>query len=87
MTEPEAQTLDVQEAILSFDIRDAETESTEPLLLMIGSPMAASGFTTLAKHFHDRTVVTYDPRGVGRSERTDGAKSPRRSSTQTTCTG
>jgi hypothetical protein len=30
MTEPEAQTLDVQDAILSFDIRDAETESTEP---------------------------------------------------------
>jgi pimeloyl-ACP methyl ester carboxylesterase len=39
---------------------------------MIGYPMDASGFTGLAKHFRDRTVVTYDPRGVGRSERTDG---------------
>jgi pimeloyl-ACP methyl ester carboxylesterase len=40
---------------------------------MIGSPMDASGFTTLAEHFRDRNVVTYDPRGVSRSERTDGA--------------
>ncbi len=39
---------------------------------MIGSPMAASGFPTLASHFTDRTVVTYDPRGVERSKRTDG---------------
>lgn len=34
--------------------------------------MDASGFTTLADHFRDRTVVTYDPRGVGRSPRADG---------------
>jgi pimeloyl-ACP methyl ester carboxylesterase len=39
---------------------------------MIGSPMGASGFPTLASHFTDRTVVTYDPRGVERSVRTDG---------------
>ena len=38
---------------------------------MIGSPMGAAGFTTLASHFPDRTVVTYDPRGVERSERSD----------------
>lgn len=41
---------------------------------MFGSPMDASAFTTLAGHFRDRTVVTYDPRGVGRSQRTDEAK-------------
>jgi pimeloyl-ACP methyl ester carboxylesterase len=35
--------------------------------------MDASGFTTLAEHFRDRTVVAYDPRGVGRSKRADGA--------------
>jgi len=35
--------------------------------------MGASGFGTLAGHFADRTVVTYDPRGVERSKRTDGA--------------
>src|SRR5947208_2948802 len=39
---------------------------------MIGSPMDASGFATLAGHFPDRMVVTYDPRGVGRSARADG---------------
>ena len=35
--------------------------------------MGAAGFVTLAGHFTDRTVVTYDPRGSGRSPRTDGA--------------
>ena len=35
--------------------------------------MGADGFVTLAGHFADRTVVTYDPRGAGRSPRTDGA--------------
>jgi pimeloyl-ACP methyl ester carboxylesterase len=39
---------------------------------MIGQPMDASGFATLASHFPDRTVVTYDPRGLGRSSRKDG---------------
>jgi pimeloyl-ACP methyl ester carboxylesterase len=34
--------------------------------------MDASGFATLASHFPDRTVVTYDPRGIGRSNRKDG---------------
>lgn len=66
-------TLHVPGAILGYDIRDAEAESSAPVLLMIGSPMDASGFTALAAHFRDRPVVTYDPRGVGRSERTNGA--------------
>ncbi|MFI5933832.1 alpha/beta fold hydrolase [Actinoplanes sp. NPDC051494] len=43
-----------------------------PVLLMIGQPMTAEGFTSLAGHFPDRTVVTYDPRGLGRSTRKDG---------------
>jgi len=72
MTEPKTQTLDVPGAVLRYDKRDAEAESTAPVLLIIGSPMDARGFTTLAEHFRDRTVVTYDPRGIGRSERTDG---------------
>ena len=41
-------------------------------LLMVGQPMDAGGFATLASHFADRTVVTYDPRGLGRSTRKDG---------------
>ncbi|MGH3042519.1 MAG: alpha/beta fold hydrolase, partial [Gaiellaceae bacterium] len=59
---------------LRYDIRDAEGEPTAPPLLLIALPMDATGFTTLAGHFRDRMVVTYDPRGIGRSERTDGAK-------------
>lgn len=39
---------------------------------MVGQPMDASGFTTLASYFPDRTVVTYDPRGLARSTRKDG---------------
>ena len=32
---------------------------------------APAGFVTLASHFADRTVVTYDPRGVERSKKDD----------------
>jgi pimeloyl-ACP methyl ester carboxylesterase len=74
MTEPKTMTLEVPGAILSYDVRDAVAETSAPVLMMIGSPMDAGGFTTLAEHFRDRTVVTYDPRGVSRSERTDGAR-------------
>jgi pimeloyl-ACP methyl ester carboxylesterase len=48
------------------------TADGRPPLFMIGQPMDASGFRTLASHFPDRTVVTYDPRGLGRSVRKDG---------------
>jgi pimeloyl-ACP methyl ester carboxylesterase len=72
MTESKTQTLDVPGAVLHYDVRSNDS-STEPILLLIGSPMGAAGFGTLAGHFVDRTVVTYDPRGVERSERTDDA--------------
>ena len=72
MTEPKTHTLDVPHAVLHYDVRSNDS-STSPVLLLIGSPMGAAGFGTLAGHFADRTVVTYDPRGVERSERTDGA--------------
>ena len=72
MTDPKTHTLDVPGAVLTYDVRSNEA-STEPVLLIIGSPMGASGFGTLASHFTDRTVVTYDPRGADRSKRTDGA--------------
>src|SRR3954447_10622556 len=40
---------------------------------MIGQPMCADGFADLAAQFPDRRVVTYDPRGLGRSSvRRDG---------------
>jgi pimeloyl-ACP methyl ester carboxylesterase len=72
MTEPTTHTLDVPGAVLTYDVRPNDA-SAEPVLLLIGSPMGASGFPTLAGYFADRTVVTYDPRGVERSKRTDGA--------------
>jgi len=72
MTEPKSHTLDVPGAVLHYDVRSNDS-STEPVLLLIGSPMGADGFVTLAGHFTDRTVVTYDPRAAGRSQRTDGA--------------
>ena len=72
MTEPKSDTLDAPGAVLHYDVR-SNGSSTEPILLIIGSPMGADGFVTLAGHFPDRTVVTYDPRSSGRSQRTDGA--------------
>jgi pimeloyl-ACP methyl ester carboxylesterase len=71
MTEPETHTLELPGATLTYDVRKTESENAEPVLLMIGAPMDASGFGALAGHFPDRTVVTYDPRGVGRSPRAD----------------
>jgi pimeloyl-ACP methyl ester carboxylesterase len=72
MTQPETHTLDVPGAVLHYDVRSNDA-STQPVLLLIGSPMGATGFGTLAGHFTDRAVVTYDPRGAERSKRTDGA--------------
>jgi pimeloyl-ACP methyl ester carboxylesterase len=71
-TEMTTHTLDAPGATLTYDIRRVDSSAHLPLLI-IGSPMGASGFGTLAGHFTDRTVVTYDPRGTERSKRTDGA--------------
>src|SRR6201995_4033980 len=70
MTEPKTYTLDVPGAVLTYDVR-AQDGTPEPTLLIVGSPMGARGFTTLAGHFEDRTVVTYDPRGAERSSQRD----------------
>lgn len=70
MTDKKTHTLDVPGAVLTYDVREAAIPADEPPLLLIGLPMGAEGFTTLAGHFTDRTVVTYDPRGVERSTRT-----------------
>jgi pimeloyl-ACP methyl ester carboxylesterase len=60
-------------AEIAYEVRGPlPTADGRPPLLMIGQPMDAGGFATLASHFPDRTVVTYDPRGLGRSVRTDG---------------
>jgi pimeloyl-ACP methyl ester carboxylesterase len=72
MTEPTTRTLDVPGAVLTYDIRPS-ADTAEPVLFLIGSPMGAGGFKTLAELFPDRTVVTYDPRGVERSVKADPA--------------
>lgn len=58
-------------ATLSYDIRTAADPSAHLPLLIFGSPMQAAAFTTLAGYFTDRTVLTYDPRGTGRSPMAD----------------
>ncbi|HEX5878963.1 MAG TPA: alpha/beta hydrolase [Actinomycetota bacterium] len=72
MTDLTTHTLKVPGAVLTYDVRRNGT-SDAPVLLLIASPMGAAGFGTLSRYFTDRMVVTYDPRGVERSRRTDGA--------------
>jgi pimeloyl-ACP methyl ester carboxylesterase len=69
-TEPTTKTLRVPGATLTYDVRPGSGPETTPLFL-IGSPMGAAGFGTLAGHFADRTVITYDPRGAERSVKDD----------------
>jgi pimeloyl-ACP methyl ester carboxylesterase len=66
-------TLDTGDADIVYDV-EGELPSANGLrpLLMIGQPMDASGFRPLASYFPERAVVTYDPRGLGRSTRRDG---------------
>jgi hypothetical protein len=49
MSEPRTETLNVPGAVLNHDIREVEGGSTEPMLLMIGLPMDANGFSALAE--------------------------------------
>jgi pimeloyl-ACP methyl ester carboxylesterase len=73
MPDLETMHLTTAEADLVYDVDGPlPPAGGRPPLLMIGQPMPAAGFATLRTHFPDRTVVTYDPRGNGRSERTDG---------------
>ncbi len=68
----ETKTLEAPGATITYDVRRADG-TAEPPLMVIGSPMAAAGFVTLASHFPDRTVITYDPRGAERSTKADPA--------------
>ena len=73
--EKTSHTLDVPGATLTYDVWPG-TSTAEPPLLLIGSPMGASGFPTLAGHFPDRTVVTYDPRNNGERSTADDPSIP-----------
>jgi len=66
-------TLTIAGADIVYDVYGPlPTPDGRPLLFMIGQPMTANGFATLASLLPERTVVTYDPRGLGRSTRSDG---------------
>ena len=66
-------TLDTDGATIVYDVHGPLPPADgRPALLMVGQPMDASGFSALASQLPDRTVVTYDPRGLGRSTRSDG---------------
>jgi len=69
-----SRSLDVPGARLHYEVR-----GRGPLLLVIGSPMAAAEFAPLAHALAtDHTVVTYDPRGFGGSpvDDPDGPSNP-----------
>jgi pimeloyl-ACP methyl ester carboxylesterase len=66
-------TLSTDGADIVYDVYGPlPAEDGRPPLFMIGQPMDATGFARLASHLPERTVVTYDPRGLGRSVRRDG---------------
>jgi pimeloyl-ACP methyl ester carboxylesterase len=70
MTDATTRTLEVPGATLTYDVRRSDSSTDVPLFL-IGGPMGAGGFGSLAGHFTDRTIVTYDPRGSERSTKPD----------------
>jgi pimeloyl-ACP methyl ester carboxylesterase len=70
---PTTNVLETAEADIVYDVHGPlPTADGRPPLYMIGQPMDSTGFATLASLFGDRTVITYDPRGLGRSTRKDG---------------
>lgn len=71
-TTASTRTLEVPGAVLTYDVRGDLGAATAqvPALVIVGTPMPAQGFVTLAEAFADRPVVTYDPRNTGRSHRT-----------------
>ena len=69
----ETRVLHTEDADIVYDVHGPMPPADgRPVLLMIAQPMDASGFRALAERFGDRTVLTYDPRGLGRSTRRDG---------------
>jgi pimeloyl-ACP methyl ester carboxylesterase len=69
----DTRSLQTPDATLVYDVRGPlPTADGRPPLMMVGSPMDAAGFSALASYFPERTVITYDPRGLARSTRHDG---------------
>jgi pimeloyl-ACP methyl ester carboxylesterase len=74
MTELTTHTIEVPGARLTYDIHRPDGPIGERPLFIFGSPMGASGFEQLVGQFTDRTVITYDPRGMERSTRDPGGE-------------
>lgn len=74
MTDAITRTVEAPGAVLTYDVCEPETPSGHRPLFIFGSPMGASGFEQLVSHFGDRTVITYDPRGMDRSTREPGSE-------------
>ena len=70
VTEATTRTLQAPGATITYDVRPGG-DGSQPPLMLIGAPMGAAGFATLASHFPERTIVTYDPRGAERSIKDD----------------
>jgi pimeloyl-ACP methyl ester carboxylesterase len=65
-------TLKTTECEIAYDVHGRlPIADGRPPLFMVGQPMTAGGFGTLASFFPDRSVITYDPRGLGRSPRSE----------------
>ena len=80
-------TLEVPGALLTYDVRRNDG-SDEPVLLLIGSPMGAAGFGTLAgllRRPHGRDLRPARRRAQPAHRRRGRPRRPR--STRTTCTG
>src|SRR5205807_272470 len=63
LSSPTGHSLDVPGARLYFEV-----QGSGPVLMLVGHPMDSSGFAAIAPLLaDDHTVVSYDPRGFGRS--------------------
>lgn len=71
LTQPKTASLEAPGATLVYEVRPGSGDDIP--LFLIGSPMGAAGFASLASRFPDRMVVTYDPRGAERSTKSDPA--------------
>jgi pimeloyl-ACP methyl ester carboxylesterase len=64
-------------ATIAYDVRDPRSAGADlPPLVLVGYPMTAEGFGSLAANLPERTIVTLDPRGTGRSTGGSGPADP-----------
>lgn len=72
----QTRTVGTGDDLITYDVIEGDGSAGAAPLMLMGSPMDAGGFGTLAGHFGDRTVLTYDPRGAGRNPTGTGPLTP-----------